>query len=163
MHNFTSFFEKNEVDGQVNFPSPSPSPRPVHSISGSFSQPPRSTLSITEFAIQLRKHQLGTKLNVGLMLTWCFLLFSARHQRITPFSFSLRPVHIMQRTRRKIVRCIKRTFSSLKKQVKIGYFTMVKKCNRGSNISLNLPRHNVHYSRLRGTGKLFYHVFPTKM
>ena len=51
----------------------------------------------------------------------------------------------------------------LKKQVKIGYFTMVKKCNRGPNISLNLPRHNVHNFRLRGTGKLFYHVFPTKM
>ena len=51
----------------------------------------------------------------------------------------------------------------VKKQVKIGYFTMVKKCNGGSNISLNLPRHNVHYFRLRGTGKLFYRVFSTKM
>ena len=88
-----NLFWKNEVDVQLNFPSPSLPPPPVHAISGSFSQPPRSTLSITGFVIQLRKHHLGTKINEGLMLTWCFLLFSARHQRTTPFSFSLRPVH----------------------------------------------------------------------
>ena len=62
-----------------------------------------------------------------------------------------------------IPRARDRVDEALKKQVKIGYFIMVKKCNRGSNTSLNLPRHNVHYFRLRGTGKLFYHVFPTKM
>ena len=92
--------------------------------------PSQSTLSITGFVIQPCKHELGTNLNEGKMLTLCSLLFLVRHQRITPFSFSLRPAHEKKK--------IKSTM--LEEDLRFGVYQMKLKKNLFSPVLLWLYR-----------------------